>query len=214
MLTTVEMRLNSRAHATYVDSTSSSPTVLLANSGTNARRSTSTTEKFFRDNYCIVKFDAFGFSVKDFLTHWVLLRCDRTGDLYPVTKPSTIPHAFLDSQYTWHQRLGHPGSEVLRRLFSSNSILCNKEKPLVLCHDFQLGKHMRLSFLSSTTSVNSFFDIVHSDLWTFPIPSLSGLKYYLLFFDHYSQCSLKNTRALLKDNLLPLHGCSLENNEV
>ncbi|GJZ12582.1 hypothetical protein Tco_0547812 [Tanacetum coccineum] len=39
MLTTAEMRLKSKAQATYVDSTSSSPMVLLANFGTNARRS-------------------------------------------------------------------------------------------------------------------------------------------------------------------------------
>ncbi|GKC79145.1 ribonuclease H-like domain-containing protein [Tanacetum coccineum] len=76
------------------------------------------TYQFVHDNYCTVEFDAFGFSVKDFLTRWMLLRCDCTGDLYPVTKPSTIPHAFLASQYTWHQRLGHPGSEVLHLVLS------------------------------------------------------------------------------------------------
>ncbi|GJS27466.1 ribonuclease H-like domain-containing protein [Tanacetum coccineum] len=37
----------------------------------------------------------YSFSVKDFMTRWVLLRCDSTGDLYPVTSPSPIPHAFL-----------------------------------------------------------------------------------------------------------------------
>ncbi|GKF93438.1 ribonuclease H-like domain-containing protein, partial [Tanacetum coccineum] len=68
----------------------------------------------------------------------VLLRCDSTGELYPVTNPSAIPHAFLTSQYTWHQRLGHPGSEVLRRLVSSDYISCNKEKLPVLCHACQL----------------------------------------------------------------------------
>ncbi|GJY73296.1 hypothetical protein Tco_0477727 [Tanacetum coccineum] len=72
--------------------------------------------QFVRDNSCTVEFDHFGFSVKDFITRRVLLLCDSTGELYPVTKPSTIPHAFLTSQYTWHQRLGHPGSEVLRHL--------------------------------------------------------------------------------------------------
>nr|GEU70375.1 ribonuclease H-like domain-containing protein [Tanacetum cinerariifolium] len=56
----------------------------------------------------------------DFITRRVLLHCDSTGDLYPVTKPSTIPHAFLTSQYVWHQRLGHPGilCFVSRSLFS------------------------------------------------------------------------------------------------
>nr|GEU42359.1 ribonuclease H-like domain-containing protein [Tanacetum cinerariifolium] len=79
-----------------------------------------------------MEFDAFGFSVKDFLTRRVLLRCDSAGDLYPVTAPSLTPHAFLVSQHTWHQRIGHPGGEVLRRLVSSNFISYNKEKPLVL----------------------------------------------------------------------------------
>ncbi|GKD90272.1 ribonuclease H-like domain-containing protein, partial [Tanacetum coccineum] len=101
-----------------------------------------------------------------------------TGDLYPVTAPSPIPHAFLVSQHTWHQRLGHPGGEVLRRLVSSNFILYNKEKPPVLCHACQLGKHVRLPFVSSGTVISSCFDIIHSDVWTSPIPSLSGFKYY------------------------------------
>ncbi|GJZ81330.1 hypothetical protein Tco_0646324 [Tanacetum coccineum] len=56
--------------------------------------------QFVRDNNCTIEFDAFGFSVKDFLTRRVLLRCDSTGDLYPVTAPSPIPHAFLVSQHT------------------------------------------------------------------------------------------------------------------
>ncbi|GJS51480.1 ribonuclease H-like domain-containing protein [Tanacetum coccineum] len=102
--------------------------------------------QFVRENNCTIEFDAFGFSVKDFLTHRVLLRCDSTGDLYPVTAPSPIPHTFLVNQHTWHQRLGHPGSDVLRRLISNNVISCNKEKPPVLCHACQLGKHVRLPF--------------------------------------------------------------------
>ncbi|GJY18856.1 ribonuclease H-like domain-containing protein [Tanacetum coccineum] len=126
------------------------------------------------------------FSVKDFLTRPVLLRCDSTGDLYPVISPSPIPHAFLVSQHTWHQRLGHPRGEVLRRLVSSNFISCNKEKPSVLCHACQLGKHMKLPLVSSDTVISSCFDIMHSDVWTSPI-SLSGFKYYVLFLDHYSQ---------------------------
>ncbi|GJR69197.1 ribonuclease H-like domain-containing protein [Tanacetum coccineum] len=79
------------------------------------------------------------------------------------------------------------GSDVLRRLVSNNVISCNKEKPPVLCHACQLGKHVRLPFVSSNTIISSCFDIVHSDVWTSPIPSLSGFQYYVLFLDHYSQ---------------------------
>ncbi|GJZ99241.1 ribonuclease H-like domain-containing protein [Tanacetum coccineum] len=102
--------------------------------------------QFVPDNNYTIEFDAFGFSVKDFMTHRVLLRCDSTGDLYPLTAPSLIPHVFLVSQHTWNQRLGHPGRDVLRHLVFNNFISCNKEKPPMLCHACQLGKHVRLPF--------------------------------------------------------------------
>ncbi|GJT26943.1 ribonuclease H-like domain-containing protein [Tanacetum coccineum] len=120
--------------------------------------------QFVCDNNCTIEFDAFGFSIKDFMTRRVLLRCDSTRDIYPVTAPSLIPHAFLVSQHTWLQRLGHPGGEVLRRLVSSNFISYNKEKPHILCHACQLGKHVRLLFVSSSTVISSYFDIIHSDV--------------------------------------------------
>ncbi|GJZ36745.1 ribonuclease H-like domain-containing protein [Tanacetum coccineum] len=153
--------------------------------------------QFVRDNNCTIEFDAYGFSVKDFMTRRVLLRCDSTGDLYPVTHPSPIPHAFLVSQHTWHKRLGHPGGDVLRRLVSNNVISCNNEKPPVLCHACQLGKHVRLPFVSSNTVVTSCFDIVHSDVWTSPIPSLSGFKYYC---DHGGEFDNRNLHKLFAEN--------------
>nr|GEU78884.1 ribonuclease H-like domain-containing protein [Tanacetum cinerariifolium] len=112
--------------------------------------------QFVYDNNCTIEFDAFGFSVKDFMTRRVLLRCDSTVDLYPVTAPSLIPHVFLYNQHTWHQRLGHPRSKVLRHLVFSNFISCNKEKPPVLCYACQLGKHVRLSFVNSDYLVTSW----------------------------------------------------------
>ncbi|GKB11430.1 ribonuclease H-like domain-containing protein, partial [Tanacetum coccineum] len=89
--------------------------------------------------------------------------CDSSGDLYPVTQPSLTltPHALLSvSTTTWHQRLGHPGEE--------------------------LGKHVRLLFSSFNSIVSRSFEIVHSDIWTSPIVSSGGFKYYVLFLDHYS----------------------------
>ncbi|GJT83636.1 ribonuclease H-like domain-containing protein [Tanacetum coccineum] len=143
--------------------------------------------QFTRDNNCTVKFDAFGFSVKDFLTRHILLRCDSSGDLYPVTSPSPTPHVFLSvSPSTWHQRLGHPGEDVLRSLKSRQYISYNKEKSSHLCHACQLGKHVRLPFTSSNSSVTCSFEIVHYDIWTSPIASSGGFKYYVLFLDHYS----------------------------
>nr|GFC02737.1 ribonuclease H-like domain-containing protein [Tanacetum cinerariifolium] len=48
------------------------------------------------------------------------------------------------------------------------------------------GKHTKLPFHSSKLNVASVFDIIHSDLWTSPILSESGIKYYAIFLDHFS----------------------------
>jgi hypothetical protein len=55
-----------------------------------------------------------------------------------------------------------------------------------LCHACQLGKHVRLLFVRSESIVIFSFDIVDSDLWTSLVSSLSGIKYYVLFLDHFS----------------------------
>ncbi|GJZ64027.1 ribonuclease H-like domain-containing protein [Tanacetum coccineum] len=154
---------------------------------TNIIKNLISVHQFTRDNNCTIEFDAFGFSMKDYLTRHIHLRCDSLVDLYPVTQPSTPPIAFLStSASTWHQRLGHPGDQMLRSLVSSRFISCNKEKSSHICHACQLGKHVKLPFHSSDSIVEHCFDIIHSDLWTSPIISSSGFKYYVLFLDHFS----------------------------
>ncbi|GJZ42787.1 ribonuclease H-like domain-containing protein [Tanacetum coccineum] len=138
--------------------------------------------QFTRDNNCTIEFDAFGFSVKDFLTRHILLRCDSSGDLYPVTKPSSLPSALMSlGPSTWHQRLGHPGDAVLHSLVSRNFISCKKEKSPHVCHAWQLGKHVKLPFSNSTSIVSRCLEIIHSDIWTSPIVSTGGFKYYVIF---------------------------------
>nr|GEV34477.1 ribonuclease H-like domain-containing protein [Tanacetum cinerariifolium] len=85
-------------------------------------------------------------------------------DLNLITAPSPISHSFLVSQHKWHQLLVHPGRDVLCRLVFNNVISCNKEKPLILCHDFLLGKHVKLPFVSSNSVVTSCFDIIYPDV--------------------------------------------------
>ncbi|GKB35148.1 hypothetical protein Tco_0880090, partial [Tanacetum coccineum] len=114
--------------------------------------------QFTRDNDVSVEFDAYGFSVNDYQTGRLLLRCDSTGDLYPVT-----------------QRLGHPGDDVLRHLESRNLISCRKSKLSALCHACQLGEYAKLPFYNSESSVDSVFEIIHSDIWTSSILSDSNL---------------------------------------
>ena len=49
-----------------------------------------------------------------------------------------------------------------------------------------LGKHIKLSFYDSISGTSMPFDILLSNLWTSPVLSSSGHRYYVLFLDNFS----------------------------
>ena len=63
---------------------------------------------------------------------------------------------------------------------------CTKEPSNSLCHACQLGRHIRSPFTSSTSRALNNFDLIHCDLWTSPVVSVSGYKYYLVILDDCS----------------------------
>jgi hypothetical protein len=148
--------------------------------------------RFTTDNWCSLEFDPFGLSVKDLTTRNVIARSNSTGSLYTLrllsytasshTSPcamSTIAAARILAAVatsTWHRRLGHPGPDTLSSLSRSSFISCTSTT-----HDFcdacQLGKHTRLPFSSSSSRAEKVFDLLHLDLWTSLVISVSGSKY-------------------------------------
>ncbi|GJV77245.1 fatty acid desaturase, type 1 protein [Tanacetum coccineum] len=95
---------------------------------------------------------------QDYQTCRLLLRCDRTDDLYPVTQqPSnTTTFALLTlSPTTWHMHLGHPSDDVLRHLESSHFISYNKSKFSALCHACQLALYAWPNSITSHTQPNN-----------------------------------------------------------
>lgn len=143
--------------------------------------------RFTTDNNCSIEFDPFGLSVKDLQTTNVIARCNSSGDLYPFFSPATSATALLAAPTSlWHRRLGHLGREALSRLISSSAISCHKDDTHHLCHACQLGRHTRLPFSISTSRATNNFDLIHCDLWTSPIVSVSGYKYYLVILDDCS----------------------------
>ncbi|KAJ9544405.1 hypothetical protein OSB04_024112 [Centaurea solstitialis] len=146
--------------------------------------------RFTIDNSVSVEFDPFGFTVKDLKTGSFLQRCDSDHhDLYPVLPPaprSTLASANVAVSFdVWHRRLGHPGAAIFQFLVSRKFIACSSQSS-ALCHACQLGKHCRLPFSLSTTKTSRVFELIHSGLWTSPVISLSGFKYYVLFLDDFS----------------------------
>lgn len=144
------------------------------------------------DNNVSIEFDPFGFSVKDLQTGMQIMRCDSTGDLYSIISTNsyqaTCPSTFAAiTPILWHNRLGHPGPSVLRSLSKNKFICCEHLSSSTVCESCVFGKHVKLPFYASSTNTLMPFDIMHSDLWTSPILSTAGHKYYILFLDDYSK---------------------------
>jgi hypothetical protein len=143
--------------------------------------------RFTTDNNCSIEFDPFGLSVKDLQTRSVIARCNSMGDLYPFFSPTPTSTTALtvaaSSATLWHRRLGHIDHEALSKLISSHAISCNKRDDTHICHACQLGRHVRLPFSVSNSCASLPFDLIYCDLWTSPVVSVSGYKYYLVILD-------------------------------
>jgi hypothetical protein len=155
--------------------------------------------RFTTDNWCSMEFDPFGLSVKDITTKNMIVRSNNTGPLYTMRLPgcltpsssavaalAAVPHALTTvAPTTWHRRLGHPSPDALSSLSRSSFIQCTSKKH-DFCHACQLGKHTRLPFCSSSHHAEHPFDLIHLDLWTSTVVSVSGSKYYLVILDDYT----------------------------
>jgi hypothetical protein len=155
--------------------------------------------RFTTDNWCSMEFNPFGLSVKDLTTKNVIVGSNSTGLLYTMHLPESltpsssvvaalaaVPHALtVVAPTTWHRRLGHPGIDALSSLSRSSFIYFTSNKH-DFCHACQLGKHTRLPFCNSSHLAKHAFDLMHIDLWTSPIVSVSGSKYYLVILDDFT----------------------------
>jgi histone deacetylase 1/2 len=143
--------------------------------------------QFIVDNNVYVEFDSFGLFVNDLKTAPVLTHYNSLGDLYPLHGvPTSTSYAMLASVDLWHRRLGHPNKQTFSSLLQEFSIPSSSSHDSSLCNACQCGKHVRLPFGSYST-VRSFpFELLHCDLWTSPIISVFGFKYYLVIIDDYS----------------------------
>jgi hypothetical protein len=135
--------------------------------------------RFTTDNSCSMEFDPFGFSMKDLATRTPLAHSHSTGPLYTLRPSSTGASpppvlVFATTSNTWHRRLGHPGPDVMTKLSSSLDSTSSRKHFEGLCHACQLGRHTRLPFPTSSSRAEQAFDLVHCDLWTSPVISLSG----------------------------------------
>jgi hypothetical protein len=145
---------------------------------------------FTTDNWCSIEFDPFGLSVKDLTTRNVIVRSNSIGPLYTMHLPGSVTPSSdtataltVVAPATWHCCLGHLGPDALSSLSRSSFINCTSNKH-DLRHACQLGKHFRLPFSSLSNCAVKAFDLIHLDLWTSPVVSVSECKYYLVILDN------------------------------
>jgi hypothetical protein len=115
-----------------------------------------------------------------------MLRCESSWDIYPL---QFQPHQALTASSSsavslWHQCLGHPGNNVLSQVLASFDFTYNKTVTHT-CSSRRMGQHIRLPFSDSTTKTYLPFQLL--DVWTCPMLSHSGYKYYVLVLDDYTQ---------------------------
>jgi len=70
-------------------------------------------------------------------------------------------------------------------MLASFGFSCNKSTAHI-CNACQLGKHTRLPFTPSVSVTYFPFQLLHADVWTSPIASVSGFQFYLVILDDYS----------------------------
>lgn len=87
----------------------------------------------------------------------------------------------------WHHRLGHPSLHVFRRLVSQQCLNVSNISTLD-CNSCCINKSHKLAF-SNTSSISSTtpLEYIYTDVWTSPIHSHDGFKYYIIFVDHYTK---------------------------
>jgi hypothetical protein len=178
----------------------------------NASANLLSIQQFCRDNHCYFILTSTHFTIKDMQTKEILLHGPSEAGLYPIylkqlqsnkvkTRASFLSSTTFLSHFTaflgvtaplhiWHSRLGHPSHSALNKLLQHALIPCNGSSKInKLCDSCQISKSKKLPFPDSHRISTHPFELIHSDVWTSPILSLGGCKYYVLFVDDYSRFS-------------------------
>lgn len=144
--------------------------------------------KLCSDNNLLIEFSSNSFVVKDQITGAHLIKGPTRQGVYELPSPSSILAFFTVKvpAIDWHHRLGHPSIAIFKKLVSlfnhdvSSSFTFN-------CDACQCYKSYKLPFCQSTLVSNSPLELVYTDVWTSPAYSIDGLKYYVIFVDHFTK---------------------------
>jgi transposase InsO family protein len=84
-----------------------------------------------------------------------------------------------------HCRMGHMAFDKMVRVCPD--VMNGVDRTKLSCDACEYAKHTRTSYVSRGIRSVSPFVLVHSDVWTCPVVSVSGMKYFVTFIDCYSR---------------------------
>ena len=84
-----------------------------------------------------------------------------------------------------HCRMGHVSFDKMYKLFPG--VMHGVDKNKLKCDACEFAKHTRSSYVSKGLRSIFPFMLVHSDVWTSPVASVSGAKYFVTFIDCHSR---------------------------
>lgn len=61
------------------------------------------------------------------------------------------------------------------------------DKEQMRCDACEFAKHTRTVYLSRGLRSITPFTLVHSDVWTYPVTSMSGMKYFVTFINCHTR---------------------------
>ena len=132
--------------------------------------------------------------MKDLRTGAILLTGNTKDGVYewPAAQPASSPIlAFSHVKTTssnWHHRLGHPAFPILKHIMSSYQFDFSAPLPKEFsCNACLSNKSRKLPFSISSLHSTNPLEIIFSDVWTSPILSQDGFKYYVIFVDHFTK---------------------------
>lgn len=84
-----------------------------------------------------------------------------------------------------HCRMGHMAFDKMSKMFPD--VMRGVDKSKLVCDACEYAKHTRISYLSKGLRSISPFMLIHSDVWTCPVVSVSGMKYFVTFIDCHTR---------------------------
>ena len=147
--------------------------------------------KLCKANNVSVELCPYDFQVKDLQTGTTLVTGKANGGVYEWPMLSSSPMAFSSfksSFLDWHSRLGHPNLQTLRHMISKFSLpLSSSLSSHLNCNSCSINKSHKLPFSSSCLISKAPLEIIFSDVWTSPLISVDGFKYFVIFVDHFTR---------------------------